>query len=78
MIVLYPGRDIDEKREARGVALGKTVLAKALDLVEAALRKVARVTALDHLGDHLLLELADRAWATEGRHGLSELIDLGI
>src|SRR5690606_1736653 len=40
MIMFDPGRDINEEREACGMALGKTVLAKTLDLVEASLGKV--------------------------------------
>src|SRR5690606_9640397 len=78
MIMFDPGRNINEERETRGMALGKTVLAKTLDLVEASLSKVARVAALDHLGDHLLLKLADGARTAESSHGLSQLVDLGI
>src|SRR6476661_7769849 len=34
-----PGRDVDEEREAGGVALRKTIAAEALDLLEAAFRE---------------------------------------
>ena len=40
---LEPGRRVDQQREARGVAFGKTVFAEALDLLEAALGEIARV-----------------------------------
>ena len=56
VMALDPGRDVDEMREARRVALGEAVLAEALDLVEAALGEVAVVAARDHARDHLLLE----------------------
>ena len=39
VVAFEPGRDIDEQREAGGMALGKAVIAEALDLVEAALRR---------------------------------------
>ena len=54
-----PGRGIDEKRKARGVALRKTVFAKAFDLLEAILHKLSRITALAHAFDKSLLEKFD-------------------
>ena len=38
---LEPARRIDEQREARGMALGKAVLAEAFDLAEAAFGEIA-------------------------------------
>ena len=73
----HPGRDIDQKREAGGVALGKAIIAEALDLLEAALGEVALIAALDHAFDHLLAKGVDRAGAPEGRHGPAQLIRLG-
>ena len=72
-----PGRDIDETGEARGVALGKAIFAKALDLVEAALGEVGRIAARCHAADHLLLQAVDGAAAAEGRHGAAQLVGLG-
>ena len=39
MMFLDPGRNIDQQREAGGMAFGKTVTAEALDLFEAAFRE---------------------------------------
>src|SRR4051794_25904339 len=36
MIMLQPRRDVDQLRKARGMTFGKTIAAKALDLLEAA------------------------------------------
>jgi hypothetical protein len=70
--MLDPGRDIDQQREARGVAFGKAVFAEALDLLEAALGEIALVAARDHALDHLVAELADGADIAEGRHGAAQ------
>ena len=72
-----PGRDIDEMGEARGVALGEAVFAKAFDLVEAALGEVLRIAARSHAADHLRLQFVDGAAAAEGRHGAAKLVGLG-
>src|SRR5262249_47168834 len=40
IMALEPSRDIDQEREARGVRFRETVLAEALDLLEAALGKL--------------------------------------
>ncbi len=45
VVALEPGRDIDQQREAGGVALREAVGAEALDLAEAALGEVALVAA---------------------------------
>src|SRR5690349_1145542 len=71
-----PGRDINEMSEARGVALGKAIFAETLDLVEAALGELCRITALRHAADHLLAQAIDGAAAAEGRHGAAKLIRL--
>ena len=62
--------------KARGMALREAIFAEALDLVEAALGKAALITALDHAGDHLLLEPPDGAAPLEGRHRLAQLVEL--
>src|SRR5262245_33376896 len=69
-----PRRDIDEMGKARGMTLREAIFAEALDLVEAALGKAALIAALDHAGDHLLLEPPDGAAALEGRHRLAQLV----
>ncbi len=77
VVALQPGRDIDQEREARRVALREAVLAEALDLAEAALGEVARVAARHHAVDHLLAEGVDRAAVPEGRHGAAQPVGLG-
>src|SRR5262249_14419745 len=61
-------------REARGVAFGEAIFTETLDLVEAALREIEIVAALDHSSDHLVLKLFDVSFRTEGRHRLPELV----
>src|SRR5438270_10480595 len=63
-------------REARRVAFWKAIFAKALDLVEATLSKVAIITARDHSSDHLLFKRFDLSSRSEGRHRLAELVRL--
>src|SRR5262249_11365097 len=72
-----PGRDIHKVGEARGMTLGETILAEALDLVEAALGELCRITALRHMADHLLAQAVNGAAAAEGRHGTAEFVRLG-
>ena len=50
----HPARGVDQQREARRMALGKAVFAKALDLPEAALGEFAVIALGDHALDHLL------------------------
>src|ERR1700757_1792383 len=70
---LEPARDVDEVGEARRMAFGKTIFSKTLDLVEATLREIRVISPADHPPDHLLLECADVALGTEGRHCLPQL-----
>ena len=76
IVALDPGRDIDEEREARRVALGEAVLAEALDLAEAALGELALVAVADHAGDELLAEGVDGADVAEGGHGAAQPVGL--
>src|SRR5260370_5891639 len=71
-----PGRDVDEEREAGGVALREAVAAEALDLLEAAFREIARMVPRDHALDHLVAELVDDAGLLEGRHGTAQTIGI--
>ena len=75
-MAFQPAADIDEVRKAGSVALGKTIFAKAADLVEAALRKVAIVAAPHHALYHHVLQFIHHASATEGRHGLAQPVRL--
>ena len=51
-----PGRDVDEMRKARGVALGESIGAEPLNLIEAPFGKLAVIAAIGHAFDHLLFE----------------------
>ena len=65
-------------REARRVTFGKAILAKALDLREAALGESFVVAARHHGRDHFFLEQPDRTAAAEGGHGLAQLVHLAV
>src|ERR1700749_82010 len=71
-----PGRDIDEQREARRMAFGKTIFAEALDLVEAALRESKIISVPCHAGDEFLAEQMDGAIVPKGRHGAPQAVRL--
>src|SRR5262245_38971876 len=68
IMALDPGRGVDEQREARRMALGETVFAEALDLLEAAFDKRAVVAPPGHAGDELVAKEVDIAVVAEGRH----------
>src|SRR5258705_12186459 len=69
IVTLDPGRGVDQKRKARGVAFGKAVFAEAFDLAEAALGEVARIAAPGHPADELVAEEMHIAVVAKGRHG---------
>src|ERR1700689_4469898 len=68
MIMLEPGRDIDELRETRGMAFRKAVAAEPFDLIEAVFCEHRIVTTPDHVSDHLGFEFADGADIAKRRH----------
>ena len=76
VVPLDPRRHIDQVREAGRVALGKAVLAEALDLAEAALGEFTLVAVANHAGDELLAEGVDGADVAEGGHGAAQLVGL--
>src|SRR6266481_9659561 len=67
-----PGRDVNEERKARRMALGKAIGAKPFDLAEAAGREIAVIAIFNHSGDKLVTEQVDVAVAFEGRHGATQ------
>src|SRR5882724_7448450 len=75
-MALDPGRDVDEQREARGMALGKTVFAEAFDLLETILDELSRIATLAHAFDKTLPEKPDLSGALEGRHRAAQLAGL--
>src|SRR5262249_10998334 len=76
VMTFEPGRDIDQKREAGGMAFWKTVGAESFDLMEAALGEISRIAACDHALDHLVAEPRDDAEPLERRHGAAKLVGL--
>ena len=66
---LHPGRGIDQQGEADGVALGKSIGAETLDLMEAILDELLVIALGPHAGDELLFVFPDIAVVAEGRHG---------
>ncbi len=77
VVAFDPGRGVDQEGEARRVALGKAVLAEALDLAEAALGELAPVAVRHHAVDQLVAKVGDGADPLEGRHGAAQLVGLG-
>ena len=61
-------------RESGGVALGKAVFAKALDLVKTIFGEFLGVAAPDQIADHLLLEFMDGADMAERGHCPAQLV----
>ncbi len=76
VVAFDPGRHIDEEREARRVAFGKTVLAEALDLPEAVFGEFAIVAPPRHAVDELVAKQMDVAVVAEGRHGAAQPVGL--
>src|SRR3954453_10410704 len=58
------------------MALRKTVAAKTLDLFETVSGKIRRITACDHVADHLVFELADGADIAERCHRTAQAVGL--
>ena len=71
---LDPGRNIDQQREAGGVAFGKAVRAETLDLLETGFGEGRVIAARGHAADEFLLECSDGADMAEGCHGAAQAI----
>ncbi len=76
MMALDPGRDVDQQGERRGMGLGKSVGAEALDLPEEAPGELLGVAVGEHALDQLLLELFDEARLSPGPHRPPQLVGL--
>ena len=74
MIVLDPGRHINELREGSGMTFRKAIGPKAPDLLEASLGEVALVAAANHAFDHVRLKCMNCSDVSECRHGASKLV----
>ena len=59
------------------MALGKTIIAESLDLLEAAFGEGAFVAIVHHAFDEIFLEGMDGAVPAERRHGAAQLVGLG-
>ena len=75
-MVLDPGRNVDEQREARRVRLGKAVFAEAEDLPVDAFGELALVAALEHAADQALLERLETAFFLPRSHRAAQRIGL--
>ena len=75
MPALEPGRDVDEERKARRVALGEAVAAEAPNAFEDLLGEGGRVAAGRHAFDEAAAELVDRvAGPLPRRQGAAQLV----
>ena len=68
--------DVGDEREARGVALRKSVFAEAADLLEHPLRELERDALLNHARDQPVVVLLDPPRASPGGHVAAQLIGL--
>ena len=75
-VALEPRAGVGQQREARGMALGEPVLAKAFDLPEDGLRKLGRIPVRKQAADQLVAKFVDTALATPRGHGAPELVGL--
>ena len=73
-VVFDPAGDVDNEGEAGGMAFGKAVFAKALELFETALGKLALIALGEHAGDQFFAHFIDRAGAAKGGHGAAQLV----
>ncbi|MNX79314.1 hypothetical protein D3C86_1109410 [compost metagenome] len=78
MAVFDPRGDIDQLREAGGVAFREAIRAEALDLFEAALRERWIIAARDHPPDHPRLIGVQAAVAAKSAHGLAQAVGLTV
>ena len=76
VVLLHPRTGVDQQGEGRRVALGKTVAAKALDLLETPLGKGRVVAPRRHALAQLVTETVQHAALLEGRHGPAQLVSL--
>jgi hypothetical protein len=76
MVPLDPARDVREQSEAGGMALGETVFAEALDLLEDALGVLERIALLDHSPDQALVEGREPAAPLPRRHRAAQRVGL--
>ena len=75
--MLQPSRDIDQQRKAGGVAFGEAIFAKAFNLLEAALGKIALIAARHHAIDQPQTKLMNNAGFAKRRHGAAQAVSLG-
>ena len=74
VMAFQPGRGIDQMREARRMAFGKTIAAKAFDLRKDTLRQILRIAAPRHARHQLVLVARHQTLLTESCHGAAQLI----
>ena len=77
MVAFHPAGDIDQMREAGGMAFREAIFAESFDLTEAARGEFRIITALHHAPDHLFLMFRHHAARSERRHCLTQLVGFG-
>ena len=68
VMTFEPCADVNKEGEARRMAHGEAIFAKAFHLLEATLGEILRIAACPHAGDEFLPECVNRAHSAEGRH----------
>ena len=76
LMLLEPTAHVHQQRKTGGMAFGKTVFTKALDLFEDVVGKALRVAACQHAADHTLIELVHATLALPGCHGAAQAVSL--
>ncbi|VWC40571.1 hypothetical protein BST28156_06965 [Burkholderia stagnalis] len=76
LVAFEPAARVHEMREAGRVALRKTVIAEALDLLENLLGEFGRIVALPHPVDDLAVILLEIALALPRRHRATQFVGL--
>ena len=77
VMVLEPRGDVDQERETGRMALREAVVAKPLDLFEAALGELPLVSPLHHPLHEFVAEAMDGAVVAEAGHGPAQPVRLG-
>ena len=71
-----PAGNIDQQCKTGRMAFRKTIFAKAFDLFEDALSKIALITAFQHAAQNAFIETGDAAFALPRRHRTAQCIGL--
>ena len=73
-VAFEPAAHVGQQRKTGGVALGKAVFAKALNLLEDGLGKRFVIAVFDHLVHQPVMKLVHAALALPGSHGAAQVV----